>query len=196
MLISESGFQPIQLAQFTHESELAAGASVSQSLELFLPAFMDGQYRISVIADQSRLVPECGTAEENNEASTPPFSVDNNLPDLVIDTVSIPSGPVIAGEQFPVEWAGRNTGGSIPSATQGWRDHVYLSTDQNLSNGDRLLTTSNVQQGLTTGQTYSRQLSISTGNLQAGTYYLLFIADGGGSLYEGPRNSEWSCRRA
>ena len=180
MLISDSGFQSVQLAQFTQESVLAAGASVSRSLDVFLPAFMDGQYRIAVITDHSRLVPECGPSEANNEASTPPFNVDNNLPDLVIDSVSTPATPVIAGEQFPVEWTGRNMGGDIPAATQGWRDHVYLSSDQNLSNGDRLLTSNVVQQGLTTGQTYNRQINISTQS--AGRTLFTFIADGAAIL--------------
>jgi subtilase family serine protease len=115
--------------------------------------------------------------------------VNNDLPDLVVDSTVVPSA-VVAGVQFPVEWTARNAGGDL-GTNPGWRDLVYLSTNETLSNNDRSLASVNIQQTLASGQTYTRQTNVSTGNLAAGTYYLLFVADGGTDIYEGPHNSQF-----
>ncbi len=189
MLVSESGLQPALIAQVAQQS-LAAGTSISRSETYNLPAFMDGQYRIAVITDSNNQVSECGASESNNEASSGSFSVNNDLPDLVVDSTAVPGAPIIAGSQFSVEWTARNAGGDL-GANPGWRDLVYLSTNDTLSNNDRLLATVNVQQTLSAGQTYTRQLDLSTGNLSAGTYYLLFVTDGRTDIYEGPHGSQF-----
>lgn len=167
---------------------LASGATYTQTRTLTLPAYMQGEYYFSVIADNSGNVTECGTSENNNQTNSTNFTVQNNLPDLVIDAVTAPSGAVV-GDSFNVEWTGRNTNSPMPLNSQAWSDSVYLSTNQTLSNDDRYIggATNNLILGV--DQTYQKQVQVSTGNISPGNYYILVATDSGRNIYEGATNT-------
>lgn len=187
VLVSQSGYSTSLLGNVDQEP-LAAGSSVTRTESFTLPSFMNGEYRIVVITDNGNAIQECGAAESNNETASAPFSVTNDLPDLVVDSTTVPTTPIVAGSQISVEWAVRNVGGNL-GTNSGWRDLVYLSTDQSLSRSDRLVSTTDIQQPVASGQVYSRQVDVPIGNTAAGTYYLLFFTDGRANVYEGPNSS-------
>lgn len=173
-----------QLGSFAHDGGLPAGGSYTESRSVGLPAYMEGEYFLTVTTDVSNSVPECGVAENNNTAQSGNFTVQNNLPDLVIDTVSAPSTAVV-GDSFTVQWAGRNANQAMPASVTSWVDSVYLSTDQTFSNGDRYIGSAVNNLNLGGGQTYSQQAQAVTGNIPAGTYYVLVYGDTGSHIYEG-----------
>lgn len=179
---------PVQLALVEHEGGLAAGASYTPSVNVGLPAYMEGEYFLSVTTDYRDSVAECGASESNNAANSSAFTVQNNLPDLVIDAVSIPAS-VVAGENFTVQWTGRNANGAMPAGAPKWTDKVYLSTDQTLSNSDYLIGSGLNQAILAGGETYPQQAQVKTGNVPAGTYHILIVADAGKHIYEGAANT-------
>lgn len=189
VLVSQSGYATTLLGSI-EQQPLAAGASVTRTESFFLPTFMNGQYRIAVLADHDNTIFECSGGESNNEGTADPFSVTNGLPDVVVDSASAPTTPIVAGSQFPVEWTTRNAGGAL-NGTTGWGDIVYLARTPNFSTTFRVLAVTNIQQPLATGETYTRQANVSTGNLAAGTYYVFVAADARTNIFEGPQNSEF-----
>ena len=172
------------LGSFNRTGGLPAGGSYTESRFVGLPAYMEGEYFLTVTTDVSNSVPECGVAENNNTAQSGNFTVQNNLPDLVIDTVSAPSTAVV-GDSFSVQWAGRNANQAMPSSVTSWVDSVYLSTDQTFSNGDHYIGTAINNLNLAGGQTYSKQTQVATGNIPEGTYYVLVYGDTGSHIYKG-----------
>lgn len=198
LLTSTDGLGSTELGRITQTGSIASGQSVERNTNVNLPAFMQGQYVISIQTDYNRVITECGEGEDNNTASSDPFSVANNLPDLVADTVSAPGVPITAGDSFLVEWTGRNAGGTAIPANPGWVDTVYLSADASLSNSDWYLGSAAVTSGLAAGQTYQGQLNANIGNVPSGQYYFIVVTDGRTDVYEGPNNStyETNNRRA
>ena len=153
-----------------------------------MPAFMQGEYYLSVTTDDGDYAAECGTSESNNSTNSGNFTVANNLPDLVIDSVTAPPTAAV-GDSFNVEWTARNANQAMPANNPSWSDTVYLSTNTTLSNSDYNLGSVISSTPLAGGETYSRQRTVQTGNVPAGTYYILVYADSGSDMYEGPGNS-------
>ena len=139
MLNSSIGMGNVQLADVQHAGPLAAGASYTKSQMVTLPQYMQGEYHISVETNRTGSVTECGAAEENNFGLSESFSLESNLPDLVIDSVTLPVTTIEAGSSIQVEWVGRNQGASMAANIPGWVDRVYLSADTNVSNNDWLI---------------------------------------------------------
>lgn len=190
VLRSLNSLDPVEIGRVTQDGSIPAGQSVARSVNLTLPAFMQGDYVISIQTDYMRHITECGIGEDNNTAESGSFTVGNNLPDLVVDSVTVPATPVTVGQIFPIEWVGKNVGGAL-QAGAGWRDHAFLSTDATLSNGDRRIGEATTQMDLTPGQTYQKLLNVSTGNVPAGQYFVLIAADHSTDVYEGPGGSTY-----
>ena len=177
---------PVTLATVEHTGGLAAGAHYSPTRNVGLPAYMQGEYFLSVTTDENNFVSECGTSETNNTTNTTNFTVQNNLPDLVIDAVTIPSAAVV-GDTFNVQWTGRNANGAMPANSESWSDTVYLSSNETLDNGDIAIGGASNNSILAGGQTYQKQSIVRTGNVPAGTYYVLVVADSGRSITKARR---------
>lgn len=188
VLHSKMGFAPQQIGTFQHTGGLAAGASYTQTQAVRMPAFMQGECYLSVIADDNNFVAECGAAEENNSADSAPFTVQDVLPDLVIDSVNVPNSAVV-GDAFNVRWTGRNAGQAMDAGAPDWSDTVYLSTDENLSGGDWQIGGANNDAPLAGNQTYQKQIQARSGNVAAGDYYILVVADSGNHIVEGAPNT-------
>jgi len=176
------------LGSFEHAGGLPAGGSYTESRSVNLPSYMQGEYYLTFTTDVSDTVPECGTSENNNSAQSSNFSVQNNLPDLVIDSVTAPSSAVV-GESFNVQWTGRNANQAMPDMSPPWSEGVYLSADQTVSNDDYYIGGAVNNLILAGGQTYPKQTLVTIGNVPSGTYYVLVYADTGNHVYEGPANS-------
>ncbi|MBK9766716.1 MAG: hypothetical protein IPP63_06690 [Chloracidobacterium sp.] len=188
LITSLEGLGSSEIGRATHQGAIAAGQSASRNANVNLPSYMQGEYVITIETDYNRNVIECGTGEDNNTASSGPFSVANNLPDVVVDSVSVPAGPIQVGTSFPVGYTGRNAGGQL-TTFGGWHDVVYLSSDASLSASDIRIGNVSQQDNLAPGQTYSQTVNVSTGNVAAGQYYILVVADIDNNVYEGPYNS-------
>lgn len=191
MLHSNNGMGVLQLASVQQQGPVSAGGSYTKTQTVYLPQFMQGEYFITVETDRGKDVAECGAAEENNIGTSATFSLDSNLPDLVIDSVSTPVTTIQAGNTIPIEWIVRNQGASMPATIAGWSDHVYLSSDTTISNDDKLLTGAITQSPLGAGSSYVKQVTALVGNVPAGTYYLLAITDISNAVFEGPKNTEF-----
>lgn len=176
------------LGSFTRNGGLVGGGSYTASGNIGLPAYMEGQYFLTVVTDAGSSIPECGIAEENNSAQSANFTVQNNLPDLVVDSVTAPSAATV-GDTFNVSWVGRNANQQMPSNSSSFRDTVYLSSDTSLSNSDIAIGSSLNNLILGPGQTYPQQANVSIGNVTPGTYYILVATDSGRNIYEGTSGS-------
>jgi len=176
------------LGSFEHVGGLPASGSYTESRSVTLPFYMEGDYYLKVTTDVSNTVAECGAADNNNAAQSSNFSVQNNLPDLVVDTVTVPATAVV-GDTFNVQWNGRNANNDMPANSSTWRDNVYLSSNTTLSNNDVYLGTALHDTLVGSGQTYSKQADVTLGNIAAGTYYILVVADASRNIYEGTSNS-------
>lgn len=186
--VHTTGFNPVTLASAQRQGPLAPGASYTATVNIAIPTFLLGDSFIRFTTDVNSNIAECGAAENNNMVDSAQFGIASILPDLVVDTADAP-GMVVAGELFNVSWLGRNAGQPLNGTVTGWRDTVYISTDQTLSNSDRSIGSIINQANLGTNETYQRQLSVNTGNLTAGNYYLLIKADSANNIYEGVNSS-------
>lgn len=182
------GVGSVLIGSFERTGGLAAGGSYTETRSVGLPAYMQGDYFLSVGTDNTNNVPECGSSENNNTAQSANFTVQNNLPDLVIDSVVAPTAATV-GDTFNVSWVGRNANQQMPPNSSTFRDTVYLSADTNLSSGDIAIGSALNSVILGAGQTYPQQASAAIGNVAPGTYYILVAADSGRNIYEGPTNS-------
>ncbi len=195
VLRSLDGLGSVELRRVTQQGSIAAGQSVPRSAVVTLPAFMQGQYVFTIQTDYSRNVTECGTAEDNNNTDSGSFSVTNNLPDLVVDSLTIPVGPVGVGATFQVEYTARNAGGQL-TTPEGWRDAVYLSSNPTLDSSDRRIGYANRQVDLAPGETYSQTVNANTGNIPSGQYYIIVVADFDTDVYEGPEYGQFETNNA
>lgn len=182
------GVSTQQVGSFPRNGGLLAGGSYTASGSIGLPSYMEGSYYLTVITDINNSVPECGAAEDNNSARSDNFTVANNLPDLVIDSVNAPTAATV-GDTFNVQWVGRNANQQMPANSSSFRDSVYLSTNTTLSNDDIGLGSAINNVILGGGQTYPQQANVTIGNVSAGTYYILVLADSGTDIYEGTSGS-------
>ena len=182
------GVGSVLIGSFERTGGLAAGGSYTETRSVGLPAYMQGDYYLSVVTDGTSNVPECGSSESNNSAQSANFTVQNNLPDLVIDSVTAPTSATV-GDTFNVSWIGRNANQPMPPNSSTFRDTVYLSSDTSLSSGDIAIGSALNNVILGYGQTYLQQSNVSIGNVAPGTYYILVAADTGRNIYEGTTNS-------
>lgn len=182
------GVGSVLIGSFERTGGLAAGGSYTETRSVGLPAYMQGDYFLSVGTDNTNTVPECGSSENNNSAQSANFTVQNNLPDLVVDSVTAPTAATV-GDTFNVAWVGRNANQPMPANSSSFRDTVYLSSDTNLSSSDIAIGSALNSVVLSGGQTYPQQANVSIGNVAPGTYYVLVAADAARNIYEGPANS-------
>ncbi len=182
------GVGSVLIGSFERTGGLAAGGSYTETRAVGLPAYMQGDYYLSIGTDSTNNVPECGSSESNNSAQSANFTVQNNLPDLVIDTVTAPTSATV-GDTFNVSWVGRNANQPMPPNSSTFRDTVYLSSDTSLSSGDIAIGSALNNVILGSGQTYPQQSNVSMGNVAPGTYYILVAADTGRNIYEGTTDS-------
>ncbi len=182
-LVSNSGLPTQYLYQVTHENGLAAGASYTINQTLGLPAFMNGEYYLTIQTDAGNAVPECGF-EGNNTSNSTPFTVSNNLPDLIIDNVTVPPTAQI-GTMINVQWTGHNIGQAMNPNSAGWQDRIFISTDSVLNTGDLPIGQELIAQVLAPGETYQRQKQVFVPNKPAGSYFILVAADAYNNIAEG-----------
>lgn len=176
------GQSPITLATIQHSGALAASATYTQNTSVIIPRQLEGSYQLVVTTDFYNYVTEC-EFETNNQMTGAAFNIENDLPDLRINTFDAPNAATL-GSTFDVSWTGVNAGTAMTQAT-GWTDRVYLSSDQTIGSGDSIVGSAILNSALGAGANYSANASITIPNIAAGNYYLLVAADNSDNVEEG-----------
>ncbi len=174
------------LGTLTRNGVLDSGASYSVAPTLLIPTNLPlGEYFVIVRTDSGNQVDE-PTAEDNNVlASASAITIiAAPLPDLVIASVSPVAGSTPrSGEPLSLEWTGRNAGNLAASGK--WRDRVYLSKDNALSNEDVLLGEVEQDRTLAPNATYTGSLTRTLPEGIQGEYFLIAVPDATNTIAEG-----------
>lgn len=186
VISGEDGQPPLTLGFFEHSGGLSQNQSYTQSQAVVLPAYLQGNYQITVQTDASGAVQECAF-EDNNGASGATFNVPPSLPDLKIAALAANNSAVL-GQTLTVQWTGSNAGQAMRNQ-QSWIDRVYLSSDAALNYGDIPLGGLIRQANLASGATYSGQAEITIPNVAVGNYFILVAADADNNVVEGAPSS-------
>ncbi|HEV6968860.1 CARDB domain-containing protein, partial [Roseateles sp.] len=130
-LVDTTGLAPTQVLSSTWAFQtLAAGATLTQTLSLAVPALPPGNWRLEVAADKGNYV-----AESNEADNVATADVAVVAPDLVVGNLAT-TGLLQGGEAITLNWTTRNIG-SAPAAAI--REKVYLSRDGLVDAADTLL---------------------------------------------------------
>ena len=185
-LLSSPTFDPataVLLGSFAQTQPLAPGASYSQTVSPTLPNATHGTYYVAVVTDRGNNVQECQGETNNVTVSATSVNVPVTLyPDLKVTSVQVPVA-AYAGQNITVTWVVTNTGNDTTGATP-WNDAIYLSLDQVLDPSDTRVGTFPRPRQLAAGQSYTNSAAVTLPSAVSGPYYILVLADSGGSLFE------------
>ncbi len=120
---------------------------------------------------------DCSSAE----SAVQTFKV-RQLPDLTVPDVQAPAN-IESGTNFTVSFKVKNTGVGNTAGAQ-WYDALYVSTDQTLSNDDKLLTTKQNAKQLEPDSLYTQSVSVSLPIEYTGDYYFIVKTDYNNSVAE------------
>ncbi|MBH8560782.1 S8 family serine peptidase [Nostoc sp. CENA67] len=157
---------------------IAAGAYSSESTTLNINnGIAAGSYYLLCQADGNGDLIE---SNENNNVFAQSININLIKTDLIVQNASAPSS-VSVGESFKISYQIKNqgVGNAFPSSTM-----FYLSKDKTVSNDDLYLGSNEVE-SIAAGAYSSQTSSLSiVKNVTAGSYYLLYKADGYNNVIE------------
>ena len=158
------------------QTPLAAGASYVMSGKVTLPGNAIGvQYLIFVVDGGSGQ----GETDEANNILAKPITL--NAPDLTIIQATAPDTANL-GQIVELNWTVKNQGAFATTAT--WYDHIYLSDDQVVGDGDTAIGYASSTSMVAAGGDYTQTLRLILPETRTGDRYLLFVADGSGQQGE------------
>jgi len=166
-----------QLGEVGASAPLAPGASVERSLQVSVPPISDG-YRIVVTLDARLQLAE--ESELDNSAIAQTVS-EVLLPDLSITSVVAPT-EATAESPMTVSWTARNVG--VESAQGTWFDAVYLSLDDTIGAGDRLVASRSRSGPLAASGTYAGSATFLVPPDLSGPMRVLVVADTASNVLE------------
>ncbi len=166
----------VLLAEIRHNSALVLGASYTDAATVTLPNDFFGDGFLFVKADNRNEVYEFSYEDNNFTAASP---IEILAPDLIA-TAQLSTFTGVFGDTIPIDYTVSNAGNG--SAFGNVRDRVWLSSDQVLGTGDRLLATVDAAQiPLAAGASYTQNdllvnlpLDVS---LAVGDYFLIVETD-------------------
>ena len=185
------------LGSITRRAALAQGEDYIEGGDLRIPLGADGPYFVLVRTDTQARVYEDGRRSDNTAVS-PGFVQIITLPpaDLTVADVQPETETMVLGEVYEFTRVLRNASSDSP-VRGGWRDALFLSTDETLSADDRRIFS--VNDGDNTNGTFSSstgQVDIEPGETRAftargrlpgvtpGQYFVLARADVFNSISE------------
>lgn len=171
------------IGSYEHTGILASGENYSRTENVSIPNSAQGNYYVVVITDASGTVEECSNNENNRSIGNSQISIDNNLPDFVVQSAGVQSN-FVGGQNVNISWSVENIGNAAAGNSQ-WGDAIYFSTDAILSNDDRRLTTTSINGSLAVNETYNRQLPVKLPVVAPGSYYLIVQTDYLNNVFEG-----------
>jgi subtilase family serine protease len=171
----------IELANVTHGSALAKGATYASTAQVTLPNGLSGEYRILVSADAVSQVYEDGYEDNNTAAAAQVLAVTlRPSPDLIVAAVTGPPRGV-SGQTVEVRWTVANTEPALAPAS--WIDRVYLSASDSIV-GAILLGEVTHNLNLGSGQNYETARGFTLPVVADGTYHFVVVTDADGTVYE------------
>ena len=127
----------VALGSFTNTAALAAGGSYSQSQLVALPIGFSGNYNLLVVTDEpagTNTTHPVTESNYNDDTSAPiPITVNRQLPDLVVTSVTAPATAVTGGTAS-ITWSVKNTGDAATNVNA-WEDAIWASTHSTLASG-------------------------------------------------------------
>ena len=151
-------------------------ASATFSIDTVSDGVSDGIQTVEFTADASGF---------NSGTATVDVS-DISVPDLVITNLEA-DNPLYTGTQTQFTYKVENQG--LTSITGGITDQVYLSSDNQLDDGDTLLSDSNLEVEMPVGGFYERNISFFAPRTP-GEYYLIATTDADNAINEGNGTGE------
>lgn len=144
-----------------------------------------GVYHLIVVVDATNNVAEGAIGESNNAlVRSQPLVVEDRAANLAITPSGVPPTSGASGTTIPLAWSVSN-GGNAPTPVTSWVDRVYLSLDQTLDGSDRVMATSSHTGTLASAASYPASATGAVPLVADGNYYLLFVTDADGGVYEG-----------
>ncbi|HVV71236.1 MAG TPA: CARDB domain-containing protein, partial [Verrucomicrobiae bacterium] len=175
------------VGNWSETSSLPAGGTYWRTNTCTLPVIQSGAYYLNFTTDASRTLYESDFS--NNSVTVPVnFTIQPaDLAPVVLQapaTLTAPPRPDVV-----VAWGVTNQG--LGSALGYWQDTLYLSPTPDFGPSTFALLNS-YQTGPVEAQgIYWQTNSITLPVTQSGTYYLMFRADNGNSLFEDVTNNNW-----
>lgn len=164
---------------------LAAGDSYDRTQAVTIPFNVTaGNHFLLVQSDRQN------TQEEFNENNNlTPIPIEVVLPDLVVNALAAPATANF-GDTITLTWDVANLG--TGSALGTWSDRLYLSSDETISEDDRLLVTEVRQNTLAPGESYTQSADLTLpldSTVVDGTYFILAQTDALGEQAESDDNN-------
>jgi subtilase family serine protease len=160
------------VGSFQRSGQLAIGQTYSGGATFTVPSLLDDAYHVIVVTDALDAVFE-GVREDNNTAEAAE-RLEVRSPDLAPNITDAPA-EADTGDDVVIRWSVTNQG--TAATIGGWTDRVYLSTDNVLSSGDRLLGQYVFTGSLTAGTATSAELTVTLPPETVGTYFFLIATD-------------------
>jgi hypothetical protein len=172
------------LGSYPYNGSLAAGATYNQTTAFTLPNTTHGNFYVYVMTDSTNAVNECQGETNNVTGSSSVLNVPVTLyPDLKVTAVQVPAS-AYSGQTINISWVVTNEGTDSTPGSIGWNDAVFLSDGEVLDPSDTRLGNFGRPSSLGIGQSYTNSATVQIPPSAAGPYYILVLADSGGSLFE------------
>ncbi len=173
----------ILIGSFQRNGALNNGESYSRTENLTIPNAAQGNYFLIVLTDANGEIEECANNGNNAGTGAEPLTVNNSLPDLIVQNAAVQSD-FVGGQTVSINWTVANNG-TISANNPTWGDAVYFSTDETLGNDDKRLATTPTTGPLAVGNTYNRQAQAVLPVAAPGNYFLIVQTDYLNNVFEG-----------
>ena len=182
VLSRDSVFDPADriIGYRQHNGVLNGGASYNETLSVFIPGGLTGEYSIFVFTDYGNSVTE--NSEANNLSS--PRVADLQLPppsDLNITNITPPANAA-PGENATFTWTVQNSGANTVNGL--WTDTVYLSTDTTWDVSDAIVGQQTHLGPVDPATTYTASLTAPVPPIDTGNYYVIVRTDARNTVRE------------
>jgi subtilase family serine protease len=179
------GWGDIQLGAYTRNGNLLALQSYTDSMEVFLPVYVEGNYFIIFRTDDNNSVYE--HLNEGNNIITSPISVIQPPPcDLIVTTITAPD-TALAGSSLTINWNVMNIGQHPANGTM--KDNIYLSADNTWDVNDVLFGTCSGYVNLSPNAEVTRSITKDVESVQVGYYYVIVRTDILNNIFESNDNN-------
>lgn len=168
------------LGNLARIGELAAGASYTDTIQVFLPASAVGNYVVLMKTDVNSVIYE-HLAENNNESSSLINIVQPPPSDLIVTSINAPA-MAFAGGEITLDWNIKNIG--VNPATGVMSEAIYFSEDNVFDVSDVLMTTEQLTINLAPNTEETHTVTASLPGLALGDYYVIVQTDVLNNIFE------------
>ncbi|MEO6753269.1 MAG: CARDB domain-containing protein, partial [Chthoniobacteraceae bacterium] len=174
------------LGNFTQPVSLGSGNNYSRTVNVILPARIQGVFTIVVVADSGHAADIVGS--DNNRLSSGSLTISLRArPLLQVTSATGPTASVTTGTVIDVTWTVANFGNAnTPTGGSRWSDSVYLSLTNTLTGGAYLLGSRTNGSALAVGQSYTTTANFTLPRSISGNAFLIIKPDAGGAVDQQP----------